>query len=74
MLVAALAVVFLGGLVKGTAGFGYAIVSTAVLATLFSPTVAVVVMILVGLSGVAALPGLVGVAAEQRLILPAITN
>lgn len=46
MLLAVLAIVFLGGLVKGTAGFGYAIVSTAVLATLFSPTVAVVVMIL----------------------------
>lgn len=45
------AVVFLGGLVKGTAGFGYAIVSTAVLATLFSPTVAVVVMILPMLVG-----------------------
>jgi len=45
------AVVFLGGLVKGTAGFGYAIVSTAVLATLFSPTVAVVVMILPMLAG-----------------------
>jgi len=44
-------VVFLGGLVKGTAGFGYAIVSTAVLATLFSPTVAVVVMILPMLAG-----------------------
>jgi len=46
-----LAIVFLGGLVKGTAGFGYAIVSTAVLATLFSPTVAVVVMILPMLAG-----------------------
>ena len=46
MLLSVLAIVFLGGLVKGTAGFGYAIVSTAVLATLFSPTVAVVVMIL----------------------------
>jgi uncharacterized membrane protein YfcA len=51
MVVAVLAVVFLGGLVKGTAGFGYAIVSTAVLATLFSPTVAVVVMILPMLVG-----------------------
>ncbi len=40
------AVVFVGGLVKGTAGFGYAIVSTAVLAALVSPAVAVVVMIL----------------------------
>jgi hypothetical protein len=40
------AVVFVGGLVKGTAGFGYAIVSTAVLAALISPAVAVVVMIL----------------------------
>ena len=44
-------VVFFGGLVKGTAGFGYAIVSTAVLATLFSPTVTVVVMILPMLVG-----------------------
>jgi uncharacterized membrane protein YfcA len=50
-LVTVAAVVFLGGLVKGTAGFGYAIVSTAVLATLFSPTVAVVVMILPMLVG-----------------------
>lgn len=40
------AIVFVGGLVKGTAGFGYAIVSTAVLAALISPAVAVVVMIL----------------------------
>jgi uncharacterized membrane protein YfcA len=44
-------VVFLGGLVKGIAGFGYALVSTAVLATLFSPTVAVVVMSLPMLVG-----------------------
>jgi uncharacterized membrane protein YfcA len=51
MVAAVLGVVFVGGLVKGTAGFGYAIVSTAVLATLFSPTVAVVVMILPMLVG-----------------------
>lgn len=38
-------VVAVGGLVKGLVGFGYAIASTAVLATLLSPTVAVTVMI-----------------------------
>jgi uncharacterized membrane protein YfcA len=39
-------VVAFGGLVKGTAGFGYAIASTALLAEFLSPSVAVVVMIL----------------------------
>jgi len=41
-----LAVVFVGGAVKGLAGFGYAVVSTAVLATVLDPATAVVVMIL----------------------------
>lgn len=40
------AVVFLGGLVKGVAGFGYAVASTALLATVLDPSRAVVVMIL----------------------------
>jgi uncharacterized membrane protein YfcA len=39
-------VVFLGGAVKGLAGFGYAVASTAVLATVLDPATAVVVMIL----------------------------
>lgn len=39
-------VVFFGGLVKGTAGFGYAIASTALLASFLSPSTAVVLMIL----------------------------
>ncbi|WP_435196202.1 sulfite exporter TauE/SafE family protein [Natronomonas sp. EA1] len=38
--------VFVGGLVKGIAGFGYAIASTAFLATVLDPGTAVVVMIL----------------------------
>lgn len=46
-LVVVLAVVFLGGVVKGVAGFGYAVASTAILATVLdSPATAVVVMIL----------------------------
>jgi len=43
---AVLGIVFLGGFVKGVAGFGYAIVSTAILAAVLSPSTAVVVMIL----------------------------
>jgi uncharacterized membrane protein YfcA len=39
------AVVLLGGLVKGIAGFGYAVVSTAALATALDPTTAVVLLI-----------------------------
>ena len=39
-------VVFFGGLVKGIAGFGYAIASTALLATFLDPSVAVTIMIL----------------------------
>lgn len=39
-------IVFLGGAVKDLAGFGYAVVSTAVLATVLDPATAVVVMIL----------------------------
>ncbi|MDY6765258.1 MAG: sulfite exporter TauE/SafE family protein [Halobacteria archaeon] len=39
-------IVFLGGFVKGAAGFGYGVASTAVLTTLLEPSVAVVVMIL----------------------------
>jgi len=45
-LVLVLAVVFLGGLVKGVAGFGYAVASTALLATFLAPSRAVVIMIL----------------------------
>jgi hypothetical protein len=37
--------VFLGGLVKGVAGFGYAVVATALLASLLDPTTAVVLLI-----------------------------
>lgn len=40
------AVVLFGGLVKGTVGFGYAIASTAILATFLDPSTAVVLMIL----------------------------
>lgn len=50
-LVAVLFVVFVGGVVKGVAGFGYAIASTALLATFLAPSVAVVVMILPMLVG-----------------------
>lgn len=39
-------VVFFGGVVKGTAGFGYAIASTALLANFLPPSTAVVLMIL----------------------------
>ncbi|MFB6105276.1 MAG: TSUP family transporter [Halobacteriaceae archaeon] len=39
------AVVFLGGVVKGIAGFGYAIASTALLASFLSPVTAITVMI-----------------------------
>ncbi|MFC4405941.1 sulfite exporter TauE/SafE family protein [Haloarchaeobius iranensis] len=46
MVVLVLAVVGFGGVVKGLVGFGYAIASTAVLATLLDPAAAVVVMIL----------------------------
>lgn len=51
-LVFVLAVVFLGGLVKGVAGFGYAVASTALLATFLAPSRAAVIMILVGISTV----------------------
>lgn len=40
------AIVLFGGLVKGLVGFGYAIASTAILATVLGPTTAVVAMIL----------------------------
>jgi len=40
------AIVLFGGLVKGLVGFGYAIASTAILASVVDPAVAVVVMIL----------------------------
>ncbi|MFB6121466.1 MAG: sulfite exporter TauE/SafE family protein [Halobacteriaceae archaeon] len=46
LLLLAAAIVFAGGLVKGIAGFGYAIASTALLATIFAPSTAVVLMIL----------------------------
>ena len=42
----AASVVFFGGLVKGTVGFGYAIASTALLAAFLPPSTAVVLMIL----------------------------
>jgi hypothetical protein len=45
LLLAILAIVFVGGLVKGLAGFGYAIASTAILATVLDPATAVVIMI-----------------------------
>lgn len=41
-----LAVVFIGGVLKGMAGFGYAVASTALLATVLDPATAVVLMIL----------------------------
>jgi uncharacterized membrane protein YfcA len=40
-----LAAVFLGGLVKGVAGFGYAVVATALLAVALDPATAVVLLI-----------------------------
>ncbi|MFB6219601.1 MAG: sulfite exporter TauE/SafE family protein [Halobacteriaceae archaeon] len=43
---AVLGIVFFGGFVKGVTGFGYAIASTAILATVLDPATAVVVMIL----------------------------
>lgn len=52
-----LAVVFFGGLVKGVAGFGYAVASTALLATFLEPSVAVVLMILPMLAGNLSLVG-----------------
>lgn len=53
----ALAVVAFGGLVKGTAGFGYAVAGTGLLAVVLSPGNAVVVMILPVLAGNLALLG-----------------
>lgn len=41
-----LGVIFFGGLIKGFTGFGYAIASTAILALLIDPAVAVIVVIL----------------------------
>lgn len=52
-----LVVVFAGGLVKGIAGFGYAVASTALLATFIDPAGAVVLMILPMLAGNASLVG-----------------
>lgn len=46
LLVLVSGIVLFGGLVKGIAGFGYAIASTALLATVLSPSTAVVLMIL----------------------------
>lgn len=46
MLAVVMAVIVLGGVVLGITGFGYAITSTAVLATLLDPATAVVVMII----------------------------
>lgn len=40
------ATIFFGGFIKGVVGFGYAIASTAILATIIDPSIAVVVMIL----------------------------
>lgn len=45
------AVVAVGGVVKGLVGFGYAIASTAVLATLLAPSVAVTLMIVPMMAG-----------------------
>lgn len=45
VLVLVTAIVFVGGLVKGVAGFGYALAGTALLATVLSPAMAVVLMI-----------------------------
>jgi uncharacterized membrane protein YfcA len=54
-----LAIVFFGGLVKGLAGFGYAIASTAILATLLDPSDAVTLMTLPMLgANIALLPAL----------------
>jgi uncharacterized membrane protein YfcA len=50
-------VVAFGGLIKGVAGFGYGVASTAILATVLSPTTAVVVMILPALAANASLMG-----------------
>jgi uncharacterized membrane protein YfcA len=50
MFVAILGIVFLGGFVKGVAGFGYAIASTAILPALVSPSTTVVVMTLLMLA------------------------
>lgn len=50
-------VVFVGGLVKGIAGFGYAVTSTALLATIVDPGGAVVLMILPTLVGNLSLTG-----------------
>lgn len=46
VVVAVLAIVAFGGVVKGTAGFGFAVAATGLLATVLSPDSAVVVMIL----------------------------
>lgn len=46
MLATVAGVIFLGGIVLGVTGFGYAITSTAVLATLLEPATAVVLMII----------------------------
>lgn len=51
------AVVAFGGLVKGLAGFGYAVASTTVLATLIDPSRAVVVMIVPAMAANLALLG-----------------
>lgn len=68
MLALVFGVVFAGGLVKGVAGFGYAITSTAVLATLLDPSVAVVVMILPMLVANLRLVGDLGVAALRSCV------
>ena len=52
-----LGVVFFGGLVKGTTGFGYAIASTAILAAVIGPAAAVVLMIVPMLAANLALLG-----------------
>ena len=51
LLALVLAVVFLGGAVKGVVGFGYSVASTAVLALFIEPTTAVVLMIVPMLVG-----------------------
>lgn len=61
-------VVFLGGLVKGTAGFGYAVASTAILATMLAPSRAIVVVILPMLAANIALLGELGPGGLRRCV------
>lgn len=62
------AVVLFGGVVKGLVGFGYAIASTAVLATVLGPTTAVVAMILPTMVANLALFGELDVAGVRKCV------